>query len=327
MLDDRKLLKRFGHLDDVLYTGILPQKGNISRLHTENVRFEAKTYVKPCDRQTFAMHGYKPPSVYKHYWNLYRKTMKGCRITAAGSFALRENTGVFSLPSYSGAIWTYWPDSEIPPLVQLAFDSVSCLNSHHFSHIILTPNNISEYYNGKMLENQRLHRSFISVHLLNRFGGFYLEPNTVARRSFVKLFRRLQGTTEGCLITQGGKYAGLIGPFRANSSITSQWLEGVLKGAISSTFVDFILEDKKLTTKLSCNDVFDRKSLIQDEAYTDYLDTSYTEAKLNGTKDQAKNSDKDIIRLYQSCCLPKERKCGRNETSGFVMMSKGFSLN
>src|SRR5215211_8692649 len=127
-------------------------------------------------------------------------------------------------------IWLAWTgDNPLPDLLALCLESVRRHNGADFAVIVVTPANLRQClephpaYQYLSLN----HRSdYLRLQLLHRYGGIYLDMDTIALRSLAGLYDDL---ADYDLVTYDGSIWGevfgssVFGPTRRGSVLTTAW--------------------------------------------------------------------------------------------------------
>jgi hypothetical protein len=118
-------------------------------------------------------------------------------------------------------------------LLALCLESVRRHNGAEFEVIVVTPENLRQCLDPHPAYHylSLIHRSdYLRLHLLHRYGGIYLDMDTIALRSLAGLYADLAHYD---LVTYDGSIWGevfgssVFGPTRRGSVLTTAWTEAV----------------------------------------------------------------------------------------------------
>lgn len=153
-------------------------------------------------------------------------------------FKMNPLTHVFEINS-KPVIWLYWDSEELPEFAKILVESMICVNPT-FEIIIVNSKTVTDYWPeypkkefSKLLKNHQA--DLFRVHILNRFGGVYLDIDTFTISSLEPLYQKL---TEYDLVGQDWMPENNIlaisslGPVRANShlfKILSVWQDVIME--------------------------------------------------------------------------------------------------
>ncbi len=132
------------------------------------------------------------------------------------------------------AIWMAWTgNNPLPDILALCLESVRRHNAVDFEVIVVTPENLRQYVDPHPAYDYLSlnHRAdYLRCWLLHRYGGIYLDMDTVALRPLTDLYADLSSYD---LVTYDGAIWGevfgisVFGPTRRGSVLTQGWREAV----------------------------------------------------------------------------------------------------
>jgi hypothetical protein len=132
------------------------------------------------------------------------------------------------------AIWMAWTgNNPLPDILALCLASVRRHNGGDFDVIVVTPGNLRRYLDPHPAYNylSLTHRAdYLRLCLLHRYGGVYLDMDTVALRPLTEVYGELAAHD---LVTYDGEPWGevfgisVFGPTRRDSSLTRAWSEAL----------------------------------------------------------------------------------------------------
>jgi hypothetical protein len=136
------------------------------------------------------------------------------------------------------AVWLAWPGNDVPSdILALCLASVRRHNAADFQVIVVTPTNLGQYLDPHPAYEylSLVHRAdYLRLSLLHRYGGIYLDMDTVALRSLIDIYAGL--SSYDIVTYDGGPWdevfgVSVFGPTRRGSTLTRAWseaLEGLL---------------------------------------------------------------------------------------------------
>ncbi|MEA2513174.1 MAG: hypothetical protein QOJ59_2661 [Thermomicrobiales bacterium] len=132
------------------------------------------------------------------------------------------------------AIWMAWTGiNPLPDLLALCLASIRRHNGADFEVIVVTPGNLRRYLEPHPAYDylSLTHRAdYLRLYLLHRYGGIYLDMDTIALRPMTEIYADL---SECDLVTYDGAPWGevfgisVFGPTRRGSALTQAWSEAV----------------------------------------------------------------------------------------------------
>jgi len=128
-------------------------------------------------------------------------------------------------------IWMTWTgDNRMPGYLELCLQTVRQQNADLFNVIVITPSNLHEYFSDLHPAYPFLsytHRSdYLRCQLLHRYGGVYLDMDTLCFKPLWPWYPRLQHFE---LVSYTGAPwgeifgVGIFGPTRRSSLLTTEW--------------------------------------------------------------------------------------------------------
>jgi hypothetical protein len=136
------------------------------------------------------------------------------------------------------AVWLAWPGNDVPSdILALCLASVRRHNGADFEVIVVTPSNLGQYLDPNPAYDylSLVHRAdYLRLSLLHRYGGIYLDMDTIALRSLTDIYA---GLASYDIVTYDGEPwdevfgVSVFGPTRRGSTLTRAWseaLEGLL---------------------------------------------------------------------------------------------------
>jgi hypothetical protein len=131
-------------------------------------------------------------------------------------------------------IWMAWTgDNPLPDLLALFLESVRRHNGADFEVIVVTPENVRqclEPHPAYQYLSLNHRADYLRLHLLHRYGGVYLDMDTIALRSLAGLYQDLASFD---IVTYDGATWGevfgssVFGPTRRGSVLTTAWTEEI----------------------------------------------------------------------------------------------------
>lgn len=144
------------------------------------------------------------------------------------------------------AIWLAWPANDpLPDLLALCLASIRRHNGADFEVVVVTPGNLRQYVDPHPAYHylSLVHRAdYLRLYLLHRYGGIYLDMDTIALRPLTEIYADLSAYD---LVTYDGAPwdevfgVSVFGPTRRGSVLTQGWSEAV-KSLLDRRFDDLV---------------------------------------------------------------------------------------
>ena len=144
---------------------------------------------------------------WRNYWYLYNKTFDSVEMSPTENlmkiqlddeyliFGFNESHQIYTLDE-KPIIWMYWENfTEIPPYIRLSIELIKCHNHAEISVQILnrtTVHNFLENIHMAFYYLNKQHQSdYVRCRLLKKYGGMWIDPDTIQLTTVVPLFELL----------------------------------------------------------------------------------------------------------------------------------------
>ena len=100
--------------------------------------------------------------------------------------------------SFPKTIWTYWKSKDLPPIIVKCIESWSKYNPSYKIHVV-SDQNIQSFLPGfdvnalKHNDAPARESDFVRIHLLSKFGGFWLDSSIICTKSLDWIQKRSHG--------------------------------------------------------------------------------------------------------------------------------------